>query len=206
MEAAAADLPWKTLYKLLIGAVVPRPIAWVSSISRQGARNLAPFSFFNAVCAVPPTLLFCPTIRGTDSAQKDTLNNVRDQGEFVVNIVSEATAEEMNLTSTEFPPEIDEFQVAGLTPVPSVAVAPPRVGESRVHFECRTVQILNFGDVPGAGSVVIGRIVHAHVDDDVLFDGDKVDVTKLKPIGRLAGSAYTRVNDFFYMERPPSQL
>lgn len=206
MEASAADLEWTTLYKLLIGAVVPRPIGWVSSVNEQGASNLAPFSFFNAVCANPPLLLFCPMIRSRDGAHKDTLRNVRTSGEFVINIVSEDLAQAMNISATEFPPDVNEFQAAGLTAAPSVRVKPSRVAESRVHFECRVEQILEFGDKPGAGSVVIGRILHVHVDESVLFDGDKIDLLALKPIGRLAGSSYTRVTDIFDLVRPPSQI
>lgn len=206
MEASAADLNWTTLYKLLIGSVVPRPIGWVSSINEDGASNLAPFSFFNAICANPPMLLFCPMIRSTDRARKDTLRNVRSQGEFVINIVSEDLAEAVNISATEFAPEIDEFQAAGLRAAPSVSVAPMRVAESRVHFECRVERILDFGDEPGAGSVVIGRILHVHVDESVLLDSDKIDLMRLKPIGRLAGSAYARVNDIFHLQRPPSQI
>lgn len=206
MEASASELPWRTFYKLLIGSVVPRPIGWVSSVDEQGAVNLAPFSFFNAVCANPPTLLFCPMIRSTDLARKDTLRNVRSSGEFVINIVSEDLAEAMNITSTEFPPHVNEFEAAGLTPAPSLVVAPPRVAESRIHFECRVVQILDFGDQPGAGSLVVGRILQVHVDESVLFDGDKINLTALKPIGRLAGSAYTRVTEIFDLVRPPSQI
>lgn len=206
MEASAADLEWTTLYKLLIGAVVPRPIGWVSSVNEQGASNLAPFSFFNAVCANPPLLLFCPMIRSRDGAHKDTLRNVRTSGEFVINIVSEDLAQAMNISATEFPPDVNEFQAAGLTAAPSVRVKPSRVAESRVHFECRVEQILEFGDQPGAGSVVIGRILHVHVDESVLFDGDKIDLLALKPIGRLAGSSYTRVTDIFDLVRPPSQI
>lgn len=206
MEASAADLEWTTLYKLLIGAVVPRPIGWVSSVNEQGASNLAPFSFFNAVCANPPLLLFCPMIRSRDGAHKDTLRNVRTSGEFVINIVSEDLAQAMNISATEFPPDVNEFQAAGLTAAPSVRVKPPRVAESRVHFECRVEQILEFGDQPGAGSVVIGRILHVHVDESVLFDGDKIDLLALKPIGRLAGSSYTRVTDIFDLVRRPSHI
>lgn len=206
MEASASALPWRTLYKLLIGSVVPRPIGWVSSISEQGQVNLAPFSFFNAVCANPPTLLFCPMIRSTDGGHKDTLRNVRARGEFVINIVSEDLAQAMNITATEFPSGVNEFEAAGVTPAPAAAVAPPRVAESRVHFECRVERILEFGDQPGSGSVVIGRILHVHVDESVLLDGDKIDLLALKPIGRLAGSAYTRVTDLFDLMRPPSQI
>jgi flavin reductase (DIM6/NTAB) family NADH-FMN oxidoreductase RutF len=202
MEFSPETLPWNQLYKLMIGAVVPRPIGWISTLDTQGRPNLAPFSFFNAVCANPPHVLFCPMVRGSDAETKDSLRNVRETGEFVVNIVTEALAEAMNATSGEYPAEINEFEVAGLTPVPSVVVRAFRVRESPVHFECRTAHIVDLGDEPGGGSVVIGRVVHVHVREDVLLDGDKINLEALQPIGRLAGNFYCRVNDLFQMTRP----
>lgn len=206
MEFNPDILPYKTLYKLMIGAVVPRPIGWISTLNETGQPNLAPFSYFNAVCPNPPTLLFCPSIRGTDGTTKDTLNNVRATGEFVANIVTEAVAEQMNITATEFPADVNEFNAAGLTPVPSQMVRPPRVGESPINFECKLHQIIDINDEPGGGSVVLGRIVRIHVRDDVMLGEDKIDPKKLKPIGRLAGSGYCRVTDLFEMVRPPSQI
>jgi flavin reductase (DIM6/NTAB) family NADH-FMN oxidoreductase RutF len=206
MEIDPNSLPWKSVYKILIGSVVPRPIGWISSLDRIGRANLAPFSFFNVVCANPPHVLFCPMIRGTDKQPKDTIRNVRTTGEFVVNIVTEQLAQAMNLTATELPAQIDEFEIAGLTPQPSVTVKPPRVAESPVHFECKVAMIYDFGDQPGSGSVVIGQVIHFHVRDDLLIGGDKIDLEKLKPIGRLAGSGYCRVTDLFQMIRPPTEV
>lgn len=206
MEADPAALPWKTVYKLMIGSILPRPIGWISTADAAGLANLAPFSFFNAVAARPPMVAFCPTIREFDAGPKDTLRNVRTTGEFVVNIVTEALAEAMNITSTEFPPEVDEFRAAGLTAVPSAVVAPPRVAESPIHFECRLHQIVDLGAEPGAGALVLGRIVHLHVDPSVLAGDDKIDLAALRPIGRLSGGSYCRVTDVFQMPRPKSQL
>lgn len=194
------------MYKIMIGSILPRPIGWISSINPDGCANLAPFSFFNAVCSNPATVIFCPSVRSTDSASKDTLNNVRSTGEFVVNIVTEELATAMNLTSTEFPSEIDEIEAAGLTPLPSKLVKPPRVGESPIHYECRVMEIINIGDAPGGGSIVVGRVVHLHVSEEVLLGTDKIDLARLKPVGRLAGNAYCRVTDIFEMIRPPSQI
>ena len=132
--------------------------------------------------------------------------NVRATGEFVVNIVTEELAESMNITATEFPPHVNEFEQAGLTAAPSEFVRPPRVGESPVNFECMLERIIEFGSEPGGGSVVIGRVVNIHVADGVLIENDKIDLHALKPIGRLAGTAYCRVTDLFDMNRPPSQL
>jgi flavin reductase (DIM6/NTAB) family NADH-FMN oxidoreductase RutF len=206
VEINPETVAWNSMYKIMIGSVLPRPIGWVSSIDANGQPNLAPFSFFNAVCANPPHVLFCPGIRSADRNPKDTLKNVRETGEFVVNIVTEATAEAMNITATELPANVNEFEAAGLTAVPSVTVKPPRVGESPIHYECKVAQIVDLGSEPGGGSVVIGRVVHLHVDDSVLIGEDKIDLEKLKPIGRLAGASYCRVTDVFDMIRPPSQI
>lgn len=194
----------------MVGSVLPRPIGWISSINPSGQPNLAPFSFFNVASGNPPHVLFCPMVRGSDGQAKDTLRNVRAgrkagdgrPGEFVVNIVTEALAERMNLTSGEFGPEVNEFMVAGLTPMPSMVVLPPRVGESPIHFECVVAHILDLGEGPGAASIVVGRIVHIHVDESVLKGTDKINLQALQPIGRLAGSAYTRVTDIFELKRP----
>lgn len=207
MEIDPSAYPWQSLYKLMIGSVVPRPIGWISTADAGGRPNLAPFSFFNAVSARPPHVSFCPMVRSTDEHPKDTLRNVRATGEFVVNIVTEALGPAMNLTATEFPTEVNEFEAAGLTPVPSLAVLPPRVAESPVHFECRVAHIIDLGDgEPGSGSVVIGRVLHLHVADELIYGGDKIDLRKLQPIGRLAGNSYCRVSDVFELIRPPSQV
>ena len=124
MEINPANLPRQSVYKILIGAIVPRPIGWISTINEIGRPNLAPFSFFTAVCPEPPTILFCPMVRGTDGSQKDTLNNIRATDEFVVNIVSEPLAQAMNSSSTEFPSAVNEFEAAGLTAAPSQTVSP----------------------------------------------------------------------------------
>ncbi len=206
MEINPETIPWQSTYKLLIGSVVPRPIGWISSMDQEGNLNLAPFSFFNAVCGNPPHVLFSPMIRSTDQKVKDTLHNVRATSEFVVNIVTEDLAEAMNLSSAELPAEVDEFSIANLISTPSAIVQVPRVALSPIHFECKVTHIIDIGDQPGSGSVVIGRVVHIHVDESVLLGEDKIDLEKLKPIGRLAGSSYCRVTDVFQMQRPPSKV
>jgi flavin reductase (DIM6/NTAB) family NADH-FMN oxidoreductase RutF len=206
MELDPSTHPWKSIYKLMIGAIVPRPIGWISTISPGGQPNLAPFSFFSGVCPNPPTVLFCPMIRGTDGGSKDTINNIRGTAQFVVNVVTEDIAEAMNISATELAPDVNEFERAGLTPAPSKTVRPPRVAESPIHFECDLDQIVDIGSEMGGGSVVIGRVRHIHADDTVVFDGDKIDLQALRPIGRLAGSAYCRVTDLFDMERPSSEI
>lgn len=206
MEINPNEIPHSSVYKLLTGSVLPRPIGWISSLDEHGRANLAPFSFFNVVCPKPPTIVFCPLIRGTDGKTKDTLNNIRATHEFVVNIVTEELAQAMNLSSIEAPPDMDEFAYAGVTPRPSAKVRPPRVQESPVHFECRVRQIVVISPAPGGGSIVIGEILHIHVDERVLIGTDKINLAALKPIGRLAAGGYVRVTDIFEMERPKSLL
>lgn len=206
MEITPSSLPHQSVYKLLTGSILPRPIGWISSVDERGRPNLAPFSFFNVVCSNPPTVVFCPMIRGVDGKTKDTLNNVRATGEFVVNIVSEELVEAMNLSSVEAPPEVNEFEFARVTAEPSITVRPPRVRESRVHFECRVRQIVEISSEPGGGSLVIGEVLHIHVEDGVLMGGDKINLTALKPVGRLAGGGYVRVTDVFEMARPKTQI
>jgi len=168
MELNPAELKASELNRIILGTVVPRPIAWVSTINAQGQPNLAPFSFFNAVCTRPPTLLFCPGIRSLDGGVKDTLNNIRATGEYVINVVTEATAEAMNRTATELPAEVNEFEFGGVTPAASVVVRPARVAESPVNFECQLRQIVEIGDgKPGSGWIVIGEVVHLHVEQRV---------------------------------------
>lgn len=188
------------VYKLLSGSIVPRPIAFVSTVSADGVANLAPFSFFNAVCANPPTVSFCPGVR---VPPKDTLANVRATGEFVVNIVGADIARQMNLASGDYPPEESEFDVSGLTPVPSEAVRAPRVAESHVNMECRLVQIVEVSRKPMGASLVLGEVVRFHVDDAIV-DDFRIDPVKLDAIGRMGGRGYIYTRDLFEMQRPPA--
>ena len=185
-------------YKLLIGAVVPRPIAFVSTVSAEGVYNLAPFSFFNAICGEPPVICFSAGVR---VPSKDTLANIRATGEFVVNTVGEEIAEQMNACSGDYPDGVDEFQVSGLTPIPSDLVAAPRVLESRINMECKLVQIVDVSALPKGGSLVIGQVVRFHIDDSIV-DNFRIDADKLRAIGRMGGSEYARTRDRFEMARP----
>jgi flavin reductase (DIM6/NTAB) family NADH-FMN oxidoreductase RutF len=187
--------PFLETHKLMIGSIVPRPIAFVSTLSKDGFENLAPFSYFNGICSNPPSIMFCPARRGYDGKTKDTLNNIRDTEEFAVNIVSEDFAEQMVSTSTDFEPEVNEFEVSGLTPEPCQKIAPPKVAEAKISFECKLNKIIPVGNEgPGGGFVIIGTIVLFHIDDDVYEDG-YINLGKLRPIGRLAGNMYTRTTD-----------
>ncbi len=190
------------VYKLMTGVIVPRPIAFVSSISPDGIANLAPFSFFTAISANPPVICFSPMIRaGGAQAAKDTLRNIEATREFVVNVVSEDFAHEMNACSADYPPEVDEFAVSGLTPVASELVRPARVKESRVQMECRATLIVHVSAKPLGGSLVMGEVLRFHVEDE-LWSDFKIDPDRLRAIGRMGGPAYTRTTDRFDMPRP----
>ena len=199
VDPAAAGHP--EIERLLVSVVLPRPIAFVSTISVDGVFNLAPFSYFTAVCPKPPVICFAPGIRTSDGQKKDTLRNIEATGEFVVNVVSEDFAAQMVQCSGNYPPEVSEFAVAGLTPVPSDLVRPPRVKESRIHMECRLRQIVTVSDEPGGASLVLGDVVRFHIDDAVISQG-RVDPDKLRPIGRMGGIDYVRTTDRFPMARP----
>lgn len=189
------------VYKLMVGVIVPRPIAFVTSISSDGVLNLAPFSFFTGISANPPVICFSPMIRGSDGSKKDTIRNIEATKEFVVNVVSEDFADKMNICSAEFPPEVDEFQMSGLTPVASDLVKPPRVAESHVNMECKLLEIVHVSAKPLGGSIVLGEVLRFHVDA-ALFDDFKIDPDKLRPIGRMGGPTYTRTTDRFDLIRP----
>ena len=191
------EISFQETHKLMIGSIVPRPIAFVSTQSKDGKNNVAPFSYFNGVCSKPPTIMFAPARRGWDGQEKDTLINIRDTKEFVVNIVSEPFAEKMVLCSTDFDSDVDEFEMSGLTPIASQKVAPPLVGESKVSFECKLNQIVEIGDgTAGSGFVVIGTIVLFHIDEEVYEDG-RINLEKLQALGRIAGNGYARTTDTF---------
>ncbi|KPV43646.1 hypothetical protein AN477_11445 [Alicyclobacillus ferrooxydans] len=193
-------MPWQDNYKLLIGSIVPRPIAFVSTRSADGVNNLAAFSFFNGVCPKPFIVAFAPMRRGATGEKKDTLRNIEETGEFVVNVVSEALVAPMSRTNPEFGPEVDEFEVAGLTPVPSDLVSPPRVMESPIQMECKLVQVVEFGEEAGAGSLVLGHVIKMHIAPSVYRDG-KIDPDALQAVGRMAGDEYARITDRFPFRR-----
>jgi flavin reductase (DIM6/NTAB) family NADH-FMN oxidoreductase RutF len=206
MIVSPSELAHKDLYGLLLNSVAPRPIAWVSSVSASGQFNLAPFSFFNVVSVDPPLLGFSPGRRPSRQDKghgeaKDTLQNIRETEEFVVNIVTYELAEAMNLTSGEYDASVNEFEVAKLTPQPSKVVRPPRVAESPVNFECKLYQVLDFSAAPTGGSLVIGKIVSIHINDANLKDG-RLDRNSLDLIGRMGGIQYTRTAQRFEMVRP----
>jgi flavin reductase (DIM6/NTAB) family NADH-FMN oxidoreductase RutF len=198
-EASLADVQ-----RILVGAVVPRPIAFVSTISAGGILNLSPFSFFNAVCSDPPVICFAVARlpAGDPRSKKDTLANIEAIGEFVVNVVSEDIGEQMNLTSGHYPAEVDEFSLSGLTPVKSELVKPPRVGQSPVSFECKLSHNILVSDRPSGSNLVLGEVVCMHVDDNIVDEKNRIDPARLRAIGRMGGISYVRTSGLFEFVRP----
>lgn len=188
-----AEHPQRQIYKLMTGIIVPRPIALVSTVDAQGNANLAPFSFFAGVGSAPPTVLFCPALRpaGTNMAggRKDTLRNVEETRQFVINVVSEAIAAQTNLTAAEVDREVNEFNLSGLTPLASQVVKAPRVAESPAQMECRLMQVIYTGDKPASGVIVLGEVVRFHVREDLVEDF-RVDPVGLDAVGRMAGNTW----------------
>jgi flavin reductase (DIM6/NTAB) family NADH-FMN oxidoreductase RutF len=217
--ASAPDRPMVTLnpvncelrqiYKLMSGIIVPRPVALVSTMDRQGVVNLAPFSAFTMAGSNPPAVLFCPALRAAGEAEpgghwdmrKDSLRNVEETGEFVINVVNEAMAASANETAAEVLPEVDEFTLGGFTPVASVVVRPPRVAESPAQMECKLLQVIYVGREPGAGVIVLGEVVRFHLREDLLEDF-RIDPAGLDAVGRMAGNTWVRTRDRIELVRP----
>lgn len=192
----------KERYKLAIGSILPRPIAWVSTISKEGKPNLAPFSYFTVASVSPLTLLFCPQ-NPQDNVKKHTQQNIEAVPEFVINLTNEETAEAMNLSATDLPLGHSEFEFAGVTPVASETISVPRVAEAPVAFECRLQQLITISQKAGGGTVIFGEVTCIHIRDDIYVDG-YVQLDQFRPIGRLAGASYTRVTDLFDIQRLPA--
>lgn len=190
----------KAIYKLLTGAIIPRPIGWISTVDENGINNLAPFSYFNAVGEDPPHIMFS-TVR-TGNKNKDTLNNILATKQFVVNLVTEDLVEKMNTTSQAIPFNESEFELAGLTPIDSIKVNAPRVKESKVNFECEMVHHYFLeGHKNGGACVIIGKIVMMHFDDSILLEDYKINLMNYKPVARLAGSNYAKLGEIFSIKR-----
>lgn len=200
IDLGNTEKTWQDLYRLVGTFVNPRPIALVSSISSDGVRNLAPFSFFNMVSANPPVMMVCPS-RKRDNTKKDTLVNIEATGEFVVATVTMPMASAMNDSSAAHPPGVDEFDVCDFTPAEARIVQPALVTESPVNCECKLDRIIEFGQEPGAGAVIFGRIVAIHVQDDCLADDGLCDPAKLQTIGRLGRNSYATTTDRFDLPR-----
>jgi len=200
MRLDFTELQPRDAYAWMIGTIMPRPIAWVSTISLEGKTNLAPFSFFQGVTSNPPTLLFCP-VDTRDGQKKDTVRNIEQVPEFVVNLVPFALAGPMNACSALLPYGESEFEKFDIAHVPSERIRPPRVAAAPVAFECVLDRFVHVGEGPLAAHVVFGRILVAHLRDDVLTNG-KPDPAKLDLIGRMGGEAYARTRERFDLPRP----
>lgn len=199
MKIDPAKLNRKDAHELLVGAIVPRPIAFVSTVGPDGVYNVAPFSFFAGMSAKPAIVGFGVGAK-RDGGKKDTLVNIESTKEFVIAVVTESLAQAMNQASASYPPEVDEFKEAGLTPLKADLVKAPLVGESPINMECRLRQILDFGE-PKLTRFVIGEIVLVHVKDEV-YKNDQIQISELKAIGRLGADLYCRTADVFEMKRP----
>lgn len=205
MHFDLAAIPQSDAYKLLVSTVVPRPIALATTVDREGRVNAAPFSFFNAVSSIPPVVVLGISPGAGDpnsngDGYKDTERNIRDTGEFVVNLVDEALAERMNICAVDFPSTIGELGEAGLTALPSVGVRPPRIAESPVSFECERITGLSLG---ARSTLEVGRVIHIHIRDD-LVDPERyyVATDKMRLVGRMHGRGwYARTSDLFLMDR-----
>jgi len=200
MKIDPSHLDWKDAHELLVGVILPRPIAFVSTIGEDGVNNVAPFSFY-APISVQPAYIGFSISRYRDGRKKDTLVNIEFSKEFVINVVTEELVEAMNQASKDYPSNVDEFKEVGLTPVKSDLVKPPRVAESPVNMECRLVQILEFGEAPRITNFVIGEILRVHAKDDLLID-HTIKALKLKAVGRLGEELYCRTTDMFEKKRP----
>jgi len=178
--------------------VAPRPIGWISTLSRDGIVNLAPFSYFNAVLDDPPTVMFSASGAHLEGPIKDSALNAKETGEFVYNMATWDLREQMNLTSASVPRHIDEFELANLAKAPSTIVKPPRVAESPVQFECRTVKVL---ELSPSNTVVFGEVVGIHINERIITNG-RIDLTKAMPIARCGYMDYAVVREIFEMRRP----
>lgn len=195
------NLPPRDAYAWMIGTIMPRPVAWVSTISPEGKTNLAPFSFFQGVTANPPTLMFVP-VNTREGTKKDTVRNIEQVPEFVVNLVPFALAEAMNATAALLPYGESEFEAFGIASAPSDRVRPPRVAAAPVAFECTLDRVVHIGEGPLAANVMFGRIHVAHVSDAVLDERGRPDADKLDLVGRMGGESFTRTTQRFALRRP----
>lgn len=207
MKLDPKDTKTAHLHGIMLGAVQPRPIAFASTIDEDGNVNLSPYSFFNVFSANPPVMIFSPARRVRDNTIKHTLINARATGEVVINVVNYDIVQQMSLSSTEYAAGVDEFVKAGLTAAPSDLVAPPRVAESPVQFECKVKEIVELGQEGGAGNLIICEVVMVHVNDDVLDADGKIDQIKIDTVARMGGNWYCRSKDaMFEVPKPLATL
>lgn len=200
MQFDARETDPSVLYKLLTGTIIPRPIGWISTVDADGINNLAPFSYFNMISSDPPCVMF--STRRDNNTNKDTLNNVLQNGQFVVNLVTLDVVEQMNATSEAVAANVDEFELTNLTPIDSVYIKPKRVKESLVHFECEMIHHYFMDNEKGGGAcIVIGKIKTIHIDDSILMENNRINLDIYKPVARLAGSNYSTLGELFSIKR-----
>jgi flavin reductase (DIM6/NTAB) family NADH-FMN oxidoreductase RutF len=195
------EMDAQRVYKLMAGVIVPRPIGWTSTITSDGRDNLAPFSFFMMITSSPPHIAISVGTR--DGATKDTLRNIRESGDFVINIVSADIGPQMAITAAEWPSEVNEFEKAGLTAVPSDVVRARRVAESPANLECVARQILPVGGPPYGAHLVIAEVVRIHLRDELLLERERIDLQNLRAVGRLTGDWYCSTEEQYQLMRPP---
>jgi flavin reductase (DIM6/NTAB) family NADH-FMN oxidoreductase RutF len=202
------EVPMAKMHSYLLGAITPRPIAFASTVDKNGNVNLSPFSFFNCFGANPPILIFSPARRGKDNTTKHTYENVREVSEVVINIVNYPMVQQASLASTEYAKGVNEFVKAGFTEVPSLRVKPPRVGESPVSMECKVLQVIQTGDGGGAGNLVICEVLLMHIKEEVLGEDGRIDPWKLDAVARLGSDYYCRVqgDSIFKIVKPLDKL
>ncbi|MFN4121959.1 MAG: flavin reductase family protein [Flavobacteriales bacterium] len=203
-----SDLPVAKFHQYVLGSVAPRPIAFASTIDSAGNINLSPFSFFNAFSANPPVLIFSPARRVRDNTTKHTYENAKATKEVVINVVNFDIVQQMSLASTEYPAGINEFVKAGLTPIPSELVRPPRVKESPVQFECEVINVIELGDQGGAGNLIICKVLLMHINESVLDGNQMIDQQKIDLVARMGGDWYCRAhgNALFEVEKPVARM
>ncbi len=200
MQSFDTNGDFKDNYKFLIGSILPRPIAVVSTLNEDGTNNVAPFSFFTAVSAKPMIVAFCPLIRSSTGEMKDTPKNIFREKEFVVNFVSQPIVDKINATSTELPYGEDEFIHAGLTPIDCEKIKARRIKESLIHFECIYRDHLSYGDQPGQGQIITGEVIKVHIADSLLDNG-RIDTDKFAPVGRGAGNDWILCDNRIQLDR-----
>ncbi|VVE64703.1 flavin reductase family protein [Pandoraea captiosa] len=203
MELDPSTLDEAKIYNFMMSTILPRPIAWISTIDAQGRPNLAPYAYFMGVCCVPMTVLFCPVVPPPPKRKKDTLRNIEAVPEFVVNVASASCIDAVNLSAAPLPAGESEFDLTGTTPVASSRVRPPRVKEASVAYECRVRDVIEISAAPGGGWLVLGTVLVAHVDEALLDPNTcHVDVHGLRPVGRLGGGSFTNAaTDTFTLTR-----
>ena len=202
------DVPIPKRHQYITGSIGPRPICWASTVDADGNPNLAPYSFFNAFGSNPPILVFSSNRRGRDNTTKDTLHNIEATKEVVINVVPHRLVNQMNISSTDYSADTNEFEKAGVTPIDSLTVKPKRVAESPVQFECQVKEIIKLGDVGGAGNLFICEVKHMHIDEDILDENEMIDPYKIDLVGRMGKEYYVRANGeaIFEINNPFSKI